>query len=56
MKTIRTILLFAVIIVFTSISYGEANECNYKSKIQQALCEKMGGMLLLVKPQNLVKK
>ena len=41
MKTIRTILLFAVIIVFTSISYGEANECNYKSKVQQKICEKM---------------
>ena len=41
MKTIRTILLFAVIIVFTSISYGEAKECNYKSKVQQIICEKM---------------
>ena len=41
MKTIKTILLFTVIIIFTSISYGEASECNYKSKVQQAICEKM---------------
>ena len=56
MKTIRTILLFAVIIVFTSISYGEANECNYKSKIQQALCEKMGGTASSGKTEKSGKK
>ena len=44
MKTIKTILLFTVIIMFTSISYGEASECNYKSIVQQAICEKMDGV------------
>ena len=44
MKTIKTILLFTVIIIFTSISYGEARECNYKSVVQQAICEKMDGV------------
>ena len=40
MKNIKTILLFTVIIIFTSISYGETRDCDYKSKVQQAICEK----------------
>ena len=43
MKTIKTIILFTVVIIFASISYGEASECNYKSKVQQAICEKIDG-------------
>ena len=43
MKTIKTIILFTVVIIFASISYGEASECNYKSKVQQAICENMYG-------------
>ena len=56
MKNIKTILLFTVIIIFTSISYAEASECNYKSKVQQAICKKIDGVASSGKTKKTDKK
>ena len=44
MKTVKTIVLFTTLITFASISYVEAKECNYKSRVQQKICLTLGGL------------